>query len=255
MRAVVFFSAVLCVASSASAQVIRSFGSVVFPGGTWATTPGTIRNFGSVVFPGSSNVPIVRTGPAAPLTPAVIATGQVNRNGQFGNGQFGNGQFGNGQFGNRGNRNNRNRFNNNNGNNTFVYAFPYFIGGGYDNSFLGSDPPTAPSGPPPMAMYPPDMPRPAMVQVAPAMSAYQGAPGPAAANAGDDSAPDSERYLIAFKDHTVYSAVAYWFDGDTLHYFTPGNVHNQVSLSLVDRDLTTRLNKELGIDFQIPQGK
>lgn len=247
MRAVVLLYAVLCVASSAPAQVIRSFGSVVFPGGTSATAPGTIRNFGSVVFPGSSNVPPVPTAPAGVTIPKVIATGQANRNGQFGNGQFGN----------RGNRNNRNRFNNNNGNNTFVYAFPYFIGGGYDNSFLGSDPPMAPSGPPPMAMYPPDSPRPAMMQVGPqyapreAMSAYQGAPAAAA----DDSAPDSERYLLAFKDHTVYSAVAYWFDGDTLHYFTPGNVHNQVSLSLIDRDLTTRLNKEMGIDFQMPQGK
>jgi hypothetical protein len=249
MRAVVFFSAVLCVASSASAQVIRSFGSVVFPGGTWATTPGTVRNFGSVVFPGSSNVPPVRTGPAAPLTPAVIATGQLrNNNNQFGRGN-GNGRFNNGRF-------NNGRFNNGN-TNTFVYAYPFFIGGGYDTPFVGGgDPPAGPAvGPPPMAMYPPDMPRPAMVQVAPAMSAYQGAPGPGAANGGDDSAPDSERYLIAFKDHTVYSAVAYWFEGDTLHYFTPGNVHNQVSLSLVDRELTTRLNKELGIDFQIPAGK
>ena len=59
-------------------------------------------------------------------------------------------------------------------------------------------------------------------------------------------------YLIAFKDHTIYSAVAYWVDGDTLHYFTTGNTHNQVSVSLIDRDLTERLNKEMGIDFKLP---
>jgi endonuclease YncB( thermonuclease family) len=66
---------------------------------------------------------------------------------------------------------------------------------------------------------------------------------------------DSARYLLAFKDHTIYSAVAYWADGDTLHYFTTGNTHNQASLSLIDRELTERLNRELGIDFKLPATK
>jgi len=75
----------------------------------------------------------------------------------------------------------------------------------------------------------------------------QGAPG-----------PDHEvatHYLIAFKDHSIYSAVAYWVDGDTLHYFTTGNTHNQVSLSLVDRDLTKRLNEESGLQVNLPSAK
>ena len=54
---------------------------------------------------------------------------------------------------------------------------------------------------------------------------------------------------------TIYSAVAYWVDGDTLHYFTTGNTHNQASLSLIDRELTERLNRELGIDFKLPAAK
>ena len=62
-------------------------------------------------------------------------------------------------------------------------------------------------------------------------------------------------YLIAFKDHTVYSAVAYWVDGDTLHYFTTGNTHNQVSLSLVDRPLTEKLNKDSGLEVKLPPAK
>jgi hypothetical protein len=49
--------------------------------------------------------------------------------------------------------------------------------------------------------------------------------------------------------------VAYWADNDTLHYFTAGNVHNQVSLSLVDRDLTTRLNRESGAEVKLPSDK
>jgi hypothetical protein len=60
------------------------------------------------------------------------------------------------------------------------------------------------------------------------------------------------RYLLAFLDHTVYSAVAYWVEGDTLHYFTSGNTHNQVSLSLVDRVLTERLNRESGVTLRLP---
>src|SRR5207302_1683074 len=69
------------------------------------------------------------------------------------------------------------------------------------------------------------------------------------------AAPEPEttpNYLIAFKDHTIYSSVAYWFDGDTLHYFTTGNTHNQASVSLIDRELTERLNREMGTDFKLP---
>jgi hypothetical protein len=44
-------------------------------------------------------------------------------------------------------------------------------------------------------------------------------------------------------------------DGDTLHYFTSGNTHNQASVSLVDRDLTERLNKESGVEVRLPPVK
>jgi hypothetical protein len=44
-------------------------------------------------------------------------------------------------------------------------------------------------------------------------------------------------------------------DGDTLHYFTSGSTHNQVSLSLVDRDLTKRLNEESGLQLNLPAPK
>jgi len=72
----------------------------------------------------------------------------------------------------------------------------------------------------------------------------------------EDSNPPAEpaHYYIALKDHHVYLAVAYWVDGNTLHYFLPGNTHNQVSLSLVDRDLTDRLNRESGTVVKLPEG-
>jgi hypothetical protein len=59
-------------------------------------------------------------------------------------------------------------------------------------------------------------------------------------------------YYIALKDHRVYLAVAYWVEGDTLHYFLAGNTHNQVSLSMVDRDLMKRLNRESGAEVRLP---
>jgi hypothetical protein len=67
------------------------------------------------------------------------------------------------------------------------------------------------------------------------------------------SVSEPSQYLIAFRDHTIYAAVAYWVDGGTLHYFTSGNTHNQVSLSLVDRELTERLNRESGLDLRLPE--
>jgi len=69
-----------------------------------------------------------------------------------------------------------------------------------------------------------------------------------------DASPPAEpaHYYIALKDHHVYLAVAYWVEGNTLHYFLPGNTHNQVSLSLLDRDLTERLNRESGTEVRLP---
>ena len=98
-------------------------------------------------------------------------------------------------------------------------------------------------------MYNPDTARPVMIQVP------QSAPDPYMAAVATEPARESDHYLLAFKDHTVYSAVAYWFEGDTLHYFTAGNTHNQVSLSLVDRDLTQRLNQESGLEVRLPAAK
>ena len=62
----------------------------------------------------------------------------------------------------------------------------------------------------------------------------------------------TDYYLIAFKDHSIYSAFAYWVDGDTLHYITPQRVHNQVSVALVDRELTGKLNRGRSMQVNLP---
>jgi hypothetical protein len=59
-------------------------------------------------------------------------------------------------------------------------------------------------------------------------------------------------YSIAFKDHTVETATAYWIDGPMLHYITRQGAHVQVRLDLVDRDLTIRLNRTVDPNFTLP---
>jgi len=86
---------------------------------------------------------------------------------------------------------------------------------------------------------------------APPESSYRGP----AQQPQEEPAGEATHYLIALKDHTIYSAVAYWVDGSTLHYFTTGNTHNQISVSLVDRELTERLNKGTGLEVKLPPAK
>ncbi len=66
---------------------------------------------------------------------------------------------------------------------------------------------------------------------------------------------DSVTFLIALKDSSVYSAIAYWVEGDTLHYITPQGKHNKVSLDLVDRALSEKLNQGRMVEFRLPGGK
>lgn len=69
---------------------------------------------------------------------------------------------------------------------------------------------------------------------------------------GDPLSDSQNYYLIAYKDHTVYPALAYWVEGDTLHYVTAQNTHNQVTMSLVDLDKTYKLNEDRSVPFAIP---
>ncbi len=76
---------------------------------------------------------------------------------------------------------------------------------------------------------------------------------------GDDAAQSNPApsvfFLIAMKDHTIYPAIAYWVEDDTLNYITQQGVRNRVSLGLVDRDFSTQLNRERSIDFALPPVK
>jgi len=197
------------------------FGNVLYPGGTPATVPGIQRFNNNVNFPGGGGPKLV----------------VPNLNG---------------------------RPHRANGNNAAAYAYPVYIGGygyGYDPSYAA--PPAAPAEPqqPNVTVVYPPQPAPVIINqfgpadpaAAPRPRMYEMPREPEA-----DTAPASTEpthFLMAFKDHTIYSAIAYWVDGDTLHYFTSGNTHNQASLSLVDRDLTERLNRESGVQVKLPPAK
>ncbi len=203
--------------------VTGGFGNVVFPGGTAATVPGLQRTTGNFVSPLGSGPRLVTPGSnqARRTTAAPIIYSYPVVMGGYGYGGYGYGGYGYSGYGAPTDPQQQ-------GNVTVVYPpqpAPVII-----NQFGPSDGSSA--GRP--RMY--DMPaEPESDQTA--------------------AAPEVPHYLLAFKDHTIYSAVAYWVDGDTLHYFTSGNTHNQVSLSLVDRDLTARLNKESGVDVKLPAPK
>ena len=199
------------------------FGNVVFPGGTAATVPGTVRTTGNFTSPIG--------GPRLVVPGANVNHGQRRAT------------------------------------TTPIYTYYPYLGGygyGYGNGYMGDAPaePQQPQQPNVMVIYPP--------QAAPVIINQYGQGDNAPANVHprmydvpaqpeDDAStvapPEASHYLLAFKDHTIYSAANYWVDGDTLHYFTSGNTHNQVSLSLVDRDLTLRLNKESGNDMKLPVSK
>ena len=66
---------------------------------------------------------------------------------------------------------------------------------------------------------------------------------------------DQVVFLIALKDGSVYTALAYWVEGETLHYITSQGKHNQVTLVLVDRELSQRLNQGRKVEFRLPPGK
>jgi hypothetical protein len=276
MRSLIGFGLALLLATVLSAQnrsgfvntpgVTRGFGSVVFPGGTSAL-PGIQRTTGSVVYPAGGGPQI--GVPGIPLqTPLMNSFGRQGLGGRPGIGGPAQGGFG--WTGGGGRRNGNRNNNNNNRNNTVVYAYPVYVGGGgyyggdaYDNGYAAQA--LQPEGqqqqqpnilviyPPstatPMTLYPSETAPGGPPSSGPSSSLY---PAPAPESAAGEEAT---HYLIAFKDHTIYSAIAYWVDGDTLHYFTSGNTHNQASLSLVDRALTEKLNKDSGLEVKLPPVK
>jgi hypothetical protein len=89
----------------------------------------------------------------------------------------------------------------------------------------------------------------------PVLRDYSDVPAPQQdSQAGAANAP-SVFFLIALKDHTIYPALAYWVEDNTLNYITTQGARNAVPLDQVDRNFSTQLNKERNIDFALPPSK
>jgi hypothetical protein len=143
------------------------------------------------------------------------------------------------------------------------YAYSFYVPNYFDNPF--SDVPVAPYAPPYPVPYP--APYPAATPATPAppviinqyFSGTVDRPAPqesfqeAGKSApGDPIGPAESYYLIAYKNHSVYAALAYWVEDKTLHYVTTQNTHNQASLDLIDTELTKNLNEARKVPFSLP---
>ena len=77
-------------------------------------------------------------------------------------------------------------------------------------------------------------------------------PGESAVNTAVNPSDQQVMFLIAMKDHTIFPAIAYWVEGDTLNYITVQGVKNSASLDLVDREFSKQINKERKVEFGLP---
>jgi hypothetical protein len=232
---------------------------VLFSTGAWAQRGyrnyGSPGGFGNILFPGMGTQPPL--GPATPLT-----TGLVRPFGAFGSSfpdRFGQSISGFRPSGRGGARGGGVGFGGYGG-----YAIPYPVYVGVDPGYYAQ--PDQQLQPNVTLVMPPQNAAPAASPVtinqnfAPAQAdqntvrewgpaARQNQAAPAAAAQPDEQV----LFLVALKDSSVYTAVAWWVDGEALHYITPQGKHNQVSLALVDRTVSERLNRGRSVEFRLPQ--
>lgn len=93
---------------------------------------------------------------------------------------------------------------------------------------------------------------PAETEAAPESSSLRFYEAPRTSNQAPPEQNQTVTFLIALKDSSVYTAAAYWVQGETLHYVTPQGKHNQVSLALVDRKMSATLNQGQKAEIVLP---
>ena len=59
-------------------------------------------------------------------------------------------------------------------------------------------------------------------------------------------------YLIAHPDHRIEAAVAYWVDGETLHYVTRTREKKEAPLDEIDCPFSEQLNRDRRVPFRLP---
>lgn len=226
-------------------------------------TYGSPSGFGNILFPGTGTAPGVHMPPGNITDPSFAGRlGATVRGRPYYQGQTGGGLYG---------RRSRTT--------VVPYAVPVMVGGyGYypgpqepNLTIVQSPPPAAPAAPqvvinqyyasdtaqPVMREYPEG----SLPEARSGKPSIYRAPGPPVVEESETaeqtktaprSADKATIYLIAFKDHSVYPALAYWVEGDTVHYISMQHTHNQASLDLIDRELSSQLNSERNVEFRLP---
>jgi hypothetical protein len=211
------------------------FGRIANPGGVTSTTGGA--GFGRIVYPGTGAPAASRTQPGVSVFPALKAPPAVSHGVHAG---------------------------------PVIVPYPVFYGGGY----YDYDAPSAQ-----MAAYPQpgDQMQASPVVIInqyfrpdtanPILNDYSNVPLPQGVPRGPDGQPQASAepppaqdtqpimFLIAMKDHTIFPALAYWVEGDTLNYITTQGTKNSASLDLVDRPFSQQLNRERKVEFGLPEKK
>jgi len=198
------------------------FGSVLYPG-TGGPPPPRVANggFGSVLYPGTGGPPGRGIVPRRVIAPPPVSHPQHGR--------------------------------------TVVVPYPVFYGGYYYDPSAAAEQP-APAFEDPSAYSAPSQP--------PVVIINQGFRAPApqymtpdASNMpqqGDEPVYQQQDapptiYLIALADHNILAAIAYWVEGDTLAYITTEGNQNRISLALVDREFSKKLNDDRRVEFKLPK--
>jgi len=220
------------------------FGSLANPGGVAASTGG--GGFGRLIYPGTGAPAAVRS-PRVPNSPGMIASPPPVAHRPHGIGGV-----------------------------AVPVPYPVFYGGNY----YDYDAPAAPMAPisqsgyqgynngynsgydqaaqPPVVIinqyFRPDAANPVLHDYSSVPLSEPGAQFQTPPNDDQASRPADQQvmFLIAMNDHTIYPAIAYWVEGDTLSYITVQGVKNSVSLDLVDREFSKQINKERKVEFGLP---
>lgn len=72
-----------------------------------------------------------------------------------------------------------------------------------------------------------------------------------AAEARAEAANKQNITLLAFTDSTVTASIAYWQQGDRLHYVTTSYAVKNVPIGMLDKALSEQLNKERKVEFRL----
>jgi len=136
----------------------------------------------------------------------------------------------------------------------YLVPVPVYTGSADDKQSPPVDDPVSLQGPLPVQspLAPTGTPEPFPVTVDP------GAQAPESRGSADRTCvpviqEDPVHFFIALKNGTVFVGVAYWIVDGTLHYLTLEGSHNQVSLDLIDRATSAKMNERGRVPFILPK--